>query len=349
MNRQSLVDAFREADTWRTFVVEAHPADGPASLITEAFSDLGSVTRTDDRYLHIVDVGQGQTFFIDHLDGRFWRAHTTMTKEDGKRLLGGVVGTRTDLDWMWLPSAHLEDTWPGARTRSIRTAFNRQRLQPGSAELRDLNLQIGGTSAEDIVALIAGHHSGAVPFATTTVEVEDPDFGRIVEGLDRRGFFTARLGDLAFHAAYVRRVVDRYRHLVEALEARAIRWDSLLDGGARIDGSAITIEFSVPIEDMNDFVSGLFSSREPFRLWGLPTEVASDVVEVQAVDLHVGQPLRFQIGDTWLRVFLFEGGCGNSVARLICNLQHHHDGALRVADPQLHELVATSTTQEILS
>jgi hypothetical protein len=44
-----------------------------------------------------------------------------------------------------------------------------------------------------------------------------------------------------------------------------------------------------------------------------------------------------------LRIHLYEGGCGNTVARLITNLQHHVDGALRLVDPQLQELMTLQT------
>jgi hypothetical protein len=34
-------------------------------------------------------------------------------------------------------------------------------------------------------------------------------------------------------------------------------------------------------------------------------------------------------------VYLERGNCGNTVARLISNLQHHFDGALFLVDPEL--------------
>lgn len=37
-------------------------------------------------------------------------------------------------------------------------------------------------------------------------------------------------GDFAFHQAVVRRVVDRYRRLVEGAERRALRWEELPAG-----------------------------------------------------------------------------------------------------------------------
>jgi hypothetical protein len=78
----------------------------------------------------------------------------------------------------------------------------------------------------------------------------------------------------------------------------------------------------------------LTASREPFRLWGLAS-VRRGIAEVEAVDLHVGQTLQLDIGSRWMRVYLYEGSCGNTVARLVSNLQHRFDGALTLKDVDL--------------
>jgi hypothetical protein len=94
------------------------------------------------------------------------------------------------------------------------------------------------------------------------------------------------------------------------------------------------IRFSRPIPDLEQFTDSIFSSREPFRLWGTP-RFESGIAEIEAADLHVGQPLSIDIGDQWMRVYLRKGGCGNTVARLASNLQHGFDSALTSADQTL--------------
>lgn len=59
------------------------------------------------------------------------------------------------------------------------------------------------------------------------------------------------------------------------------------------------------------------------------------MISVQAVDLHVGQRLKIEMGDDWIRVSVREGVCGNTVARLIANLQQYVNSPLRLADPEL--------------
>ena len=123
----------------------------------------------------------------------------------------------------------------------------------------------------------------------------DEHFGSITEFVSHDGRFMASGGDFGFHQAIVRRVVDRYRRFVEGAERRALRWEELPEGGARPFGTPITFRFSRRIPDLDYFLDQLFSAREPFRLWGLPRHDGEGFAEVEAVDLHVGQRLRFDI------------------------------------------------------
>jgi hypothetical protein len=74
--------------------------------------------------------------------------------------------------------------------------------------------------------------------------------------------------------------------------------------------------------------------RRPFRLWGIP-EFAEGAARIEAVDLHVGHRLRLDVDQNWLRIYLERGSCGNSVARLVSNQQHHFNAALSLIDPEL--------------
>ncbi|MDQ7911304.1 hypothetical protein RB614_43120 [Phytohabitans sp. ZYX-F-186] len=150
-----------------------------------------------------------------------------------------------------------------------------------------------------------------------------------------RQHWTTSSSSLELHLQFVNTVVDRYKQLVELVEVQAITWQRASeDGGGIVNGAPIVVMFSREIEDVGAFADELTSSREPFRLWGLTT-VKRDVAEVEAVDLHVGQTLQMDITRRWMRIYLSAGSCGNTVARLISNLQHPFDGALSLRDPQI--------------
>ena len=335
MNRAMLAERFSSATSrsrWKTFVLEAHADHSPTKLLTDAFG-RSRVRETDDVHLH--EVAAEVPFVVDHLDERFWSLHTTAPTGDAVPLLKDVVEARRDLDWMWLPSDHLRDVWPGSRPQWLATDFSSGRLTPDADDVVDLRLRVQGAAAASVLWLVEQEYRKAVSFSGVAVRATDADLGTIDEAISRDGRFVARGDDFGFHQALVRRVVDRYRRFVEAVEARALRWTELPEGGARLEGAPLVVRFSRSIPDLPLFLDQLFSAREPFRLWGIPEMTGEHSAEVEAVDLHVGQQLRFDITAEWLRVYIFEGGCGNTVARLASNLQHYFDGALAIADEEL--------------
>lgn len=143
------------------------------------------------------------------------------------------------------------------------------------------------------------------------------------------------------HESFVGDVVGRYRRLIEGVEGNALRWE-LSESGVRPLGKPIFIEFERPFPDRGRLYQDMFSCRMPFRLWAAASpDRASvpdgEVISAEAVDLHVGQRLTIEMGDDWVRVYVREGNCGNTVARLIANLQRYANAPLRLADPGLQE------------
>ena len=97
-------------------------------------------------------------------------------------------------------------------------------------------------------------------------------------------------------------------------------------------GTPIELLFSRPLADFDGFLSQIFSSRAPFRLWASIGDYGDNYAEIEAVDLHVGSRIRLEISPEMIRIHLRRNGCGNSVARLISNLQHHVDGNISAVE-----------------
>lgn len=317
----------------KTFVLEVHSEDPSADL-----ADMVGSSRlepTDDAYLFRAHVGE-HLFWVDQLDDRFWSFHTDMPVREASAFLRQQIERRRDLDWMWLPSGHLRNAWPQSVSQQVRTRFQGERFLPDDSAVSDLRVQLSGSAAEQLLDLIQSNpaYSSAVSFDSVQTTLTVDNLGMLTEGVTRMGRFAAFGDSFELHLAFIRNVVDHYRRFVELCEQRAIGWHSLPDGGGVVSGGPITIRFSRAIEDMDRFVNELLAVRRPFRLWGVP-EIVGGAAQIDAVDLHVGERLRFDIGRDWLRVYLERGSCGNTVARLISNLQHHFDGALWLADAEL--------------
>ena len=335
MNRAGLANDFASStrrSPWKTFVLEAHADRDVTGLLADAFG-TGHVRATDDVHLHelVTDV----PFVVDHLDDRFWSLHTIAPTSDAAPFLKDIVESRRDLDWMWLPSDHLRSIWPGTSPQWLASDFAGGRLTPQADDVADLKLRVRGPAAEGVLHLVESRYRNVVSFSGVAVNAVDADLGSVTEAIGRDGRFVANGDDFGFHQTIVRRVIDRYRRFVEAVERRALRLAELPGGGAQLRGAPVVFRFSRPIPDLAPFLDQLFSAREPFRLWGIPQLTGEGAAEVEAVDLHVGQQIRFDISAEWMRVYLFDGGCGNTVARLAANLQHHFDSALSIVDEEL--------------
>lgn len=324
----------------KTFVIEAHPEGDPVALLAE-LAGAGYVQSTADAFLYRLSVPDTDAcFWVDQLDERFWNFHTTMPAAAASRYLKQHVASRHDLDWMWLPSDHLRTVWPNTPARGVRSKFEGSQLLGGAAAVDDVRLRLSGRSADFFLEYLYRNPEirSAVPFDSVEVALDDPDFGSVREAVDRMGRFAASGDSLEFHLQFVQTVVARYRQLVALCEQKAIEWTAFdrahSEVGGIVSGAPIVIRFSRPIPDLEQFADALFSSREPFRLWGVP-RIRDGVAEVEAVDLHIGQRLSIDIGDQWLRLYLRRDCCGNSVARLASNLQHRFDSALTFADPAL--------------
>jgi hypothetical protein len=325
----------------KTFVLEVH-GDDPTERLNELVGTQ-HVEATEDAYLFKVHLPEG-AFWVDQLDERFWSLHTDMRAGSAFALLRERVEKRRDLDWMWLPSEHLRHMWPNAVSRRVRTDFQGHRFLGDTASAQDLKVQLAGRDAEALLDYISAHerYTSAVSFDSVQAYLDDPALGSVNEGVNRMGRFAVSGDSIEFHLQFVHAVVQRYRQLVTLCEQKAIAWTFFDrhgdDGGGSVSGGPIAIRFSRPIQDMPRFLGELFAVRRPFRLWGAPL-IADGVAEIEAVDLHVGQRIRMDVGETWMRVYLEAGSCGNSVARLISNLQHRFDGALTMVDPDLQEAV----------
>lgn len=336
----------------KSFVVEVHTDDPPAYL--SEIAGQGNAEPSEDAYLSRVLVPAQGEFWVDRLQQRFWVFHTVMPSSAAAAWLRDRVESRRDTDWMWLPSSHLRSLAPDAVSR-VRTEFDGTRLVGLDDAASGLRVQLTGSHAERLLDQISAmpEYRAAVSFSSVEVHLDDPEFGMLREAVRRSGVFAARGDDFAYHAQFVRSAIDRYARFVEAVEALALGFSPLaptgsatLDtadvasaedyAGASFTGTPIGIRFSRQIADLPGFCEEVFSSRTPFRLWGRPV-ITDDVAFVDAVDLHIGRRLGVEVGRDWMRVYLTAGTCGNTIARLVSNLQTRFDGALTLTHPDLQQ------------
>lgn len=353
MNRQEFMDLFTRALRGRltsaeegvlvrpgkvkSRLVEAHPAerseDGCAALLAE-LAKKGAMQldhEADDLWILRGDDG---AFFVDTLNPRFWQLHTTVNAEAFEKFFRTLILRDTQLDGAWF-SRSLLDQLEGERIW-VKSSFASDDLLPvEGTRTRRWRVQIEGEAPQELLEYLARDERYVRNNALSGVGsiVGDDGGGDMVRVVaNHRGGFVFHGSSFEVAAGVVWRAMRRYAKHVEDIEQRfQLRADTVEDKGLHIDGDVALIEFPDPVPDMDVFLAGLFSSREPFRLWGVPREVSATQWQTEAVDLHVGHALRLEITEGWVRILLDEHTCGNTVARLVTNLQHHLDARADVA------------------
>ncbi len=99
----------------------------------------------------------------------------------------------------------------------------------------------------------------------------------------------------------------------------------------RIGGAPVIFEFGSPLPDQTfrNLVSTTFEQgRGPLRLWGNPISLGERKVHVYGLDLHLWQRLYMELTPQRFLFLLPRGTCGNTVHRLMTNIQRFVDPAV---------------------
>lgn len=158
------------------------------------------------------------------------------------------------------------------------------------------------------------------------------------------GKVTDRSDSFHSHRQAVEYVLELYRQATERAEQAA--WFGLesterahphaLDApqdGFRFHGAPVVLRFSEPLTDavFEQWVDSIFRRKHNrFRLWGNPISMGRRKVHVYGVDRHVWQPIDLELTPTHVTALLPQGTCGNTIHRLVTNIQRFVDPAVQV-------------------
>jgi hypothetical protein len=101
----------------------------------------------------------------------------------------------------------------------------------------------------------------------------------------------------------------------------------------QLAGSSVVFTFHQRLthETLHNFIDITFNRGQgPFRLWGNPLVRGPDKFHVYGIDLHQWQKLYMELTPDRVLFVLPQGTCGNTVHRLMTNIQHYLDPAVRL-------------------
>ena len=331
----------------KTYLIEAHASDGndlnhqtaPDALSNAADAASLQVQGTDDRTLFQLtdgDVG----FFFDVLDPRFWVVHTMSNVDRCEQLLNRLIDLYPNLDYAWPPSELMRELQKSGKPAGFAVDFDETQLLPASeSHLIDepnavVKFRFGGTRAEMWLTELERFAPDALAFSMVKFSLQDQE-GKsyLIAELNERGRLKAAGNSISLHMATVAQFLHHYRSLIAQIESFGrLRSHGKGDGGLLI-GDPLVFEFPKPLRDFRSFVKELVSCREPLKIWGVVEEVRNDFVQIEAVDLHTASRLRLDVTPHFMRVYLGPTACGNTVARILRNIQGHVDSTVSLPIP----------------
>jgi hypothetical protein len=186
----------------------------------------------------------------------------------------------------------------------------------------------------------------------STIRIRIPSAVRGGHEVYNFGKITNRSVSFAEQQKIVRLVTDLYRRVTEHAEERL--WYSANEDvhgdGAVLAGRPIFLSFPEALEvaTLHWWAERTFGNkRNLFRLGGEPMWSGPDKtrLHVYGVDRHLWQPVSLEVTPTHLLALLPEGTCGNTVNRLVTNVQQYLSPSVRawIGDVPYEELLVGST------
>jgi len=337
----------------KTYMLETAGSDRQIPDLASRFAGRVHLHRLDDTLFRVEDASHGGQVvgLIEELDDRHPVFYTKMAVEHSDRWVRQTVETSPWLDRLWLSSPILFELWRQVKAttppqRYARLGFEHEaRYEPIDGLGTDIEDDgVDDADYETPSAFVERRRS--VVTLTESLSVLEEKLQRLIDSYDPLrslvhlqmpaagrgghrlsydGRATNRSDSFADHRATVRRVLALYRSVTEHAEDRL--WVDTTDAGEdgfKIRGSPLVIDFGEPLSEplFNRFVELALERRTSrFRIGGFVTRRGPTKAHVVAIDRHLWQPFLLEATSQHLLAVLPQGTCGNTVHRLVTNVQ----------------------------
>jgi hypothetical protein len=324
-------------------------------LAASPISKWAKITSTEDTFLYKIEIqNEDGITILDTIDKRFWVLHSTLPSDPFDRLESTLSSKCDLLDSLWIPSelmlnwlplmgavrelgvkygAKMPDFQPNANNSNGYEGFSMRWTMPNHlvarweevGELEVISSRLAVWSGK----VVARH-----PDQPANANFEVTAYGRM----------TARGNSFLLHQEMLNMLMEFYRALLRDFEEKyrpKFASVSHLDIGTDnssdrvvMKGRPARIQFPSKLDDdrLGQLVEMMSAADNRMRLYGVPYEEGPGRFHMSAIDLHSSDRLRLEILRTHVAVHLHHNACGNVLARLLTNLQHHFDARIRLAD-----------------
>ncbi|WP_231183088.1 hypothetical protein [Haladaptatus sp. DYF46] len=273
--------------------------------------------------------------FLDSHDERFWIVYSLGDSHffsDATHEL--ISGEGAGLDRLWLPTGQIENIGEMGEYEGVKISYGADDVFPeefieDNLQFSDLNIDGSGSSSKHLYDILKQTDEIDQFLALSRIQIRREirdDFVR--ERVTNEGMLTTRGGSkINLHISTVEQIKDQYAQMLESIEANHLIGATSREHGASAQGAPVVIKFSREVHDVETFLSYVVNAKNPFRLWGNIRQVGPSAYKVDGVDMHNGDKIAIEMAPQWIRLYLYDGACGNTALRLFTNLQQHYDPA----------------------
>ncbi|MFE8962083.1 hypothetical protein [Streptomyces iakyrus] len=343
---EQLQDRKLKAGLQKTYLLETVDGGSPNSRpsVPSIFSRSDLFAKElpgDSRAWSLTNEEDERVALLEELDSRYLALYTLLPSNRSDKLLREAVTGNPFLDHLWLSSQSFLALWRQVlRDNSVnrygKITFEHESLYESSAEEAEAFVaderRTSRFTMVDKIGVISQKMNPLkeeyAPLASIT-QLRIPAQGRGGHDLYYDGKLTNRSGSFQDHRATLNGVVDLYRSLTQRVEEQLWVSASATPGFAGDNlGSVAEIIFSrsLPEDVFKRWVISLFNNRRNrFRITGYPTWLSDTKVHANAIDQHLWQPLVLEMTTERVVAVLPHGTCGNSINRLVSNIQRFID------------------------
>ena len=350
----------------KTYMLETARSDQVDPELGNLFPNAVGLHRLDDTLYRVQDATHGGQVIglIESLDDRHPVLYTTLPANESNKWIGRAVDRNPWLDRLWLSSPILFELWKDVERvtpshRYVRLGFEHEAWYEAASDLdatgvyEDEDEDTSDENEETPVSHIEHRRSKVmlterIALLNTKLnplmDLYDPLHSLVqlqIPGGDRGGhrlYYNGRATDWSDsfieHRAIVERVVKLYRNVTSLAERRLwVETTQVGEDGLSLSGAPVTILFSKPLSEatFNRFVElGLRRRISRFRIGGYITRRGPTKVHIAAIDHHLWQPFLLEATSKHLLGVLPKGTCGNTIHRLVTNVQRYLDPNVEV-------------------
>lgn len=329
----------------KSYFIEAHADNNDGRNSHDAILEfLGQISgdirivveESEDESLFNITHGK-DSYYLDTSDIRFWIIHTLALSARSDKLRHELIKASPLLDNAWFSAQFLEKISTFGYFKGFGAVHDETPLidKNAEAEVESMHLRLWGGSAATVLQSLhrsrALMHSLALSSVRLKYWLPEYEDEAVTDNFTFEGKVTALGKSFVSHTNLISRVYSEYSKSIRNIEEELSIGFVSKQGISTLEGHPIIIALTRKLVDLPSFLSRVFSSALPFRLWGLPEIIGDDFARVYAVDLHIGHKLLFEISTDFIRIYLPKETCGNTIARFFTNIQQYYDSMASIS------------------